>query len=94
MIQATYRKKGIRITQVWYPDQTDLSNVKTDILFFHGVEKKDTEKNRIYTTFHTQMSDLTLTEEELLEKINASIEAMLADGTITDLAAKYAVSAE
>ena len=70
MIQATYRKKGIRITQVWYPDQTDLSNVKTDILFFHGVEKKDTEKNRIYTTFHTQMSDLTLTEEELLEKIN------------------------
>lgn len=70
MIQATYRKKGIRITQVWYPDQTTIPNGKTDILFLHGVEKRDTEKNRIYHIFHTQMSDLTLSEEELLEKIN------------------------
>lgn len=31
---------------------------------------------------------------ELLEKINSAIEKMLADGTVNDLAAKYAVTAE
>lgn len=70
MIQATYKKKGIRITQLWYPGTENEYKGKTDILFWHGVEKRGSEKNRIYITFHTQMSDLTLSEEELLEKIN------------------------
>lgn len=73
MIQATYRKKGIRITQVWYPDQEKIKNVRTDLVFYHGVAKADDSRRRISTAFHTLMTDLTAREEELLGKINKNV---------------------
>ena len=70
MIQATYRKKGIRITQVWYPDGENHKFTGTDLVFYHAVDKEDNGKNRMATMFHTLMSDLLLPEEEL--PMNAS----------------------
>lgn len=73
MIQATYRKKGIRITQVWYPDGKNHKFTGTDLVFYHAVDKEDNGKNRIATMFHTLMSDLLLPEEELQSRINKNV---------------------
>ena len=73
MIQATYRKKGIRITQVWYPDGENHKFTGTDLVFYHAVDKEDNGKNRMATMFHTLMSDLLLPEEELQSRINKNV---------------------
>ena len=80
MVQITYRKKGISITQVWYSAEAE--RVKTDIYFYHGVLKEDNgtgfpvkkrEKGSLYSPFHTLISYLDKTEEELLELINKNV---------------------
>lgn len=73
MIQVTYRKKGIRITQVWYPKNLSSEKVKTDIVFYHGVDKEDNGKNRVSSVFHTLITNLTVTEDELQSKINKNV---------------------
>ena len=74
MVQITYRKKMISITQIWFAEN-DLpkKNVKTDICFFHGMPVKEQQKHSLSTEFHTLISDLNQTEEELLSKINKNV---------------------
>lgn len=70
-VQITYKKKGIRITQIWY-DDNNYENLKTDIVFTHGVlEKKDTKK--IYQVFHTLISDLNQEEDSLYSLIQKNV---------------------
>lgn len=73
MIQVTYKKKGISITQAWFGSKEELLPVKTDICFFHGISESGTDKNSISTAFHTLISDLRLSEDELLAKINKNV---------------------
>ena len=70
MVNITYKKKGIRITQVWFPTK-EWSNRKTDLFFIHGVSQK--EGKGVYQTFHTLMSDLTMEEEDLFSAIHKNV---------------------
>lgn len=69
MIKVYYRKKGIKIAQIWYPESEDLGKIKADIAFVHGVEKKE-GSHILSKEFHSMLTDLTLSEEELTGRIN------------------------
>ena len=74
MVQITYRKKGISITQIWFSEEMIKDKkLKADILFFHGVSQKQTGKNCLFTQFHTLISDLCQPEKELLSHINKNV---------------------
>lgn len=74
MIQITYHKKGIRITQIWFSENIFKSeNLKTDILFYHGVSQAQADNKCLFTEFHTLISNLDLPEEELLSRINKNV---------------------
>lgn len=68
MIDITYKKKGISLTQVWYPLDDSYKNIKTDLFFVHGVQEKKGEG--VFQTFHTLYTDLGTTEEDLMSKIH------------------------
>ena len=70
MIHITYKKKGIRITQVWFPT-TEWAALKTDLFLVHGVYEKG--KKGVWQTFHTLMSDLKSSEEALMSSIHKNV---------------------
>lgn len=74
MVQITYRKKGIAITQVWFA-KTDTAEpaAKTDMVFFHGIPEKSAAKNSFSQEFHTLVSDLNQPEEALFANINKNV---------------------
>ena len=67
MIRITYKKKGIKITQVWFP-AAQWKSLKTDLFFVHGVYEKG--KKGVWQTFHTLLTDLTASEEDLMAAIH------------------------
>ena len=70
MIHITYKKKNIKITQVWFPAE-EWKSFKTDLFFVHGVcEKKE---KGVWQTFHTLLSDLTATNEDLMAAIHKNV---------------------
>lgn len=74
MVQITYRKKGIRITQLWFSESMITSHsLKTDILFYHGIPQRQADNKCLFTEFHTLVSDLCLSEEDLLSRINKNV---------------------
>ena len=73
MIEAVYKKKGIRIAQIWFSEKGDKPQEKADILFFHGKPEESTDHSSLSTVFHTLMTDLTLSGEELLSQINKNV---------------------
>lgn len=74
MIHITYKKKGIRITQIWFPNEIIEQDFmqKTDVLFYHGVSEQIRDGS-LYQTFHTLMSDLTQPEEDQYACINKNV---------------------
>ncbi len=70
MKNITYKKKGIRITQVWFPTE-DWKSLKTDLFFVHGVYEK--ESKGVWQTFHTLLSDLSASEEDLMAAIHKNV---------------------
>lgn len=79
MIDTSYKKKFLTINQIWYPKQTAVSELlwqkrKADILFVHGAQEKEAKGAfRGFQEYHTCMSDLTHTEDELLSAINKNV---------------------
>lgn len=73
MIEAVYKKKGIRIAQIWFAEEEDKPQEKADVLFFHGISDKKDDKYCLSTTFHTLITDLKLSNEELLSQINKNV---------------------
>lgn len=74
MVQITYRKKGIAVTQIWFAaDVAAGQQTKTDILFFHGMPRGAAGKNCLSTEFHTLISNLAESEEMLFTKINKNV---------------------
>ena len=72
MIHITYKKKGINITQVWFPTAaTEWESLKTDLFFVHGVYEK--EEKGVWQTFHTLLGDLTASEEDLMAAIHKNV---------------------
>lgn len=80
MVQITYHKKAISITQVWFAEEAE--RVKTDICFYHGVLKeqgnrefpvKGSTKSCFYVPFHTLISTLDKEEEVLWGLINKNV---------------------
>ena len=59
MIKVYYRKKGIKIAQIWYPESEDLGKIKADIAFVHGVEKKEGSHSALvlYDTLFAAIKD-------------------------------------
>lgn len=79
MIDVTYRKKFLKINQIWYPGKTTITELlgqrrKADILFVHGASKEETKGAfRGWQEYHTCMNDITLSEEEMLAGINKAV---------------------
>ena len=79
MIDTSYRRKFLRINQIWFSQDQTISDLlrqkrKADIMFVHAVPKSETAGHfRGWQEFHTCVNDLTLTEEELLAGINKNV---------------------
>lgn len=73
MIEAVYRKKSIRICQIWFAEKEVKPHDKADLIFFHGIPRESTERNSLSTPFHTLISNLTLSQEELQSVINKNV---------------------
>lgn len=70
MVHITYKKKGIKITQVWFPI-TEWQSLKTDLFLIHGVCEKG--KRGVWQTFHSLMTDLAASEEDLMAAIHKNV---------------------
>ena len=79
MIDTSYQKKFLKVNQIWYPKDVPISELlkqkrKADILFVHGVPENEKKGSfRGWQEYHTCMSDLTLSEEDLLAAINKNV---------------------
>ena len=84
MVEITYRKKGVSITQVWFLESDTFSPMeeykksKTDILFFHGISSDAAAEhfsagNCLSSEFHTLFSDLKEPEETLSARIHKNV---------------------
>ncbi len=73
MIEAVYKKKGIRICQAWFAEDENGVSEKSDIIFYHGIPHENSGSNSFSTPFHTLMTDLTKTGEELNAAINKNV---------------------
>ena len=70
MVLTTYKKKGIRLTHVWFADENEVSELllhtpKTDILFFHAVKYRKSA----FSFHHSH-------QESLIKEISDSEEAI------------------
>jgi lipid II:glycine glycyltransferase (peptidoglycan interpeptide bridge formation enzyme) len=79
MIDVSYQKKFLRVNQIWYPDKVTVSELlkqkrKADILFVHGAPIEETKGSfRGWQEYHTCVSSLNETKEELSKKINKNV---------------------
>ena len=73
MIEITYRKKMAAITQIWFCNTVTEPQNKADILFYHGMPEKSSLKGDYSTEFHTLISNLRQSEEELSARINKNV---------------------
>lgn len=77
MIEITYKKKQLQISQIWFPKKNELVGLgkkKSDILFLHGVNRNDVKERFNYANeFHTCMNYLEEDEADLLAKINKNV---------------------
>lgn len=78
MIDIFYKKKFLKINQIWYPDVTieGLKKQKraADVLFVHGVGENEIHgKNRYFQEFHSCISSLEGPEEEILSAFDKTV---------------------
>lgn len=79
MIDVQYKKKRIKINQIWYPAKITIAELlkkksSADIVFVHGVSKEETKGAfRAWQEYHTCMNDITLDEETMLAAINKAV---------------------
>lgn len=79
MIDISYRKKFLKVNQIWYPGNVTIFELlrqkrKGDILFVHGMPVRETKgRFREWQEYHTCMNDLTVTEEHMLMGINKAV---------------------
>ena len=70
MKTITYRNHGLRITDVWFPDDS-WKFIKTDILRTHGIEDVTEIPKECVSLQHTLVTDLRQSEEELRNGITS-----------------------
>lgn len=68
MIQATYQKKGIRLTHVWFADENEVSELLrhssgTDLLFFHAVQFRKSAFSFLHSHQESLIKELSDSEE-------------------------------
>ncbi len=68
MVYADYNKGPIRVGHLWFSEQLPKEN-KPVILYQHGCKKEIKEHGCKCSIQHTLITDLTLSEEELYQKI-------------------------
>jgi hypothetical protein len=79
MIDVVYKKKSLKVNQIWYPNKMTISELlkqkrKADILFVHGVPVEETKGSfRGWSEYHTCMNDITKSEEDMLVAINKAV---------------------
>lgn len=78
MIDVSYRKKGLKVNQIWYLKQKTIQELldekrNADILFVHATQEAKINIFRSRQIFHTMINDLTISEEDMLAKINKAV---------------------
>jgi lipid II:glycine glycyltransferase (peptidoglycan interpeptide bridge formation enzyme) len=79
MIDVVYKKKFLKVNQIWYPNKTTISELlkqkrKADILFVHGVPVEETKGAfRSSSQYHTCISNLDEAKEELLNRVGKKV---------------------
>lgn len=69
----SYKKYGIRIGQVWFEEALPEGKPRADIVFFHGSRERREGSFCRTEVFHTLLSDLSLSEEELYSAIHKNV---------------------
>ena len=69
MVEATYKKKGVRISHIWFCSDIDKyfdsHNPCGDIVFFHGIEHTHTHRELMCYNQSTVIKNISATEDEL-----------------------------
>lgn len=82
MVDISYQKKFLRISQIWYPGDITVAELlrqkkaggRGDILFVHGAGIGETKGVfRGWQEYHTCMNDLSLSEEDMLAAVNKAV---------------------
>lgn len=93
-----YRKKMLRLAQIWFYDKIEEFPGKesgdardarrADIAFYHNIAEPQEGRFTICQTFHSQISDLTLPEEELFAKISKTERYQIRKNSREDVAVR------
>ncbi|MEQ8235737.1 MAG: hypothetical protein ABRQ23_03045 [Syntrophomonadaceae bacterium] len=73
MLVTTYRKRGIRISHVWFMEESDsLPDINTDIFYIHDCAFDNiAASSAIVSTQLTWVSDLTMREDDILKSLSS-----------------------
>lgn len=78
MIRIMGRKSGLSVERIWYPDNGPVTDSKADIIRYLKVEPTQLSHfHGAVTEVYTQISDLRLSEEDLLMKMNKDYRYMI-----------------
>ena len=93
-----YRKKMLRLAQIWFYDKIEEFPGKesgdardarrADIAFYHNIAEPQEGRFTICQIFHSQISDLTLPEEELFAKISKTERYQIRKNSREDVAVR------
>ena len=81
MLTVSYKKHGIRLGHVWFATEDEAKEVYkfknvADLIFLHGTNVEPSN-GVLYTTQHTLIKDLTLSEEELFASLGKHLRAYI-----------------
>ncbi len=80
MLTVTYRKGVVRLAHVWFYENEDLSKIKSDLIFLHGLNEVPVclgkTKKHIYAQ-NTVIKDLTVSEEEIWNTLGKHLRAYI-----------------
>lgn len=73
MLTVSYKKHGIRLAHIWFATDNEANEVYklkniADLIFLHGTNTVP-DNGVLYTTQHTLIKDLTLSEDELFASL-------------------------
>jgi lipid II:glycine glycyltransferase (peptidoglycan interpeptide bridge formation enzyme) len=100
MIDVVYKKKFLKVNQIWYPNKTTISELlkqrrKADILFVHGVSVEETKGSfRGSSEYHTCVTNLEESQEELQKKINKNVRYEIRRSVKDQIEVKYYTKSE
>lgn len=93
MVRTVYNRGFLKLTHIWFADHTD-TEIKSDVIYYHELEEGMVPLKSYKTTFHTLISDLCQSKEEVHNQINKNVRYEIRRSNKEEVESKFFSSAD